>query len=129
MPELTPIPGRLLVIVGARPEPVKLAPLVLEARTRAGLGPMVVATGGLRLVGTDPVTISREAGRLLDSPAARMAMSCAGMPFGDGHAARRIVDCLVNSSTRSTRLRPGAALSEPPRWPVATTRRPEGVSL
>lgn len=50
-----------------------------------------IAAGTLRLVGTDPVTIRDEALRLLDDPNEYAAMTSAVNPFGDGHAADRIV--------------------------------------
>lgn len=56
--------------------------------------PEGVAAGTLKLVGTKPETILREARRLLDDPAAHAAMAKAANPFGDGHAAGRIVAAL-----------------------------------
>jgi UDP-N-acetylglucosamine 2-epimerase (non-hydrolysing) len=50
-----------------------------------------VEAGTLRLVGTDPARIAFEADRLLDDPAAYAAMANAENPYGDGHAAERIV--------------------------------------
>ena len=50
-----------------------------------------VEAGTLRLVGTDPARIAFEATRLLDDPAAYAAMANAENPYGDGHAAERIV--------------------------------------
>jgi UDP-N-acetylglucosamine 2-epimerase (non-hydrolysing) len=50
-----------------------------------------VEAGTLRLVGTDPDRIAREAGRLLDDPAEYAAMAAAPNPYGDGRAAERIV--------------------------------------
>jgi UDP-N-acetylglucosamine 2-epimerase len=57
--------------------------------------PEAIEAGTARLVGTDPAAIVAEAGRLLDDPAAYAAMARAGNPFGDGTAARRIVDILL----------------------------------
>ena len=48
-----------------------------------------------KLVGTDEETIYREAERLLADPAALAAMSQAANPYGDGHAAERIVSVLA----------------------------------
>jgi UDP-N-acetylglucosamine 2-epimerase (non-hydrolysing) len=45
MLEDQPVPGRIMVVIGTRPEAVKLAPLVLRARSRPGLRPIVVTTG------------------------------------------------------------------------------------
>jgi UDP-N-acetylglucosamine 2-epimerase (non-hydrolysing) len=56
--------------------------------------PEGVAAGVLKLVGTDPQRIFNEARRLLEDPAAYRAMAGAQNPFGDGHAAERIVTAL-----------------------------------
>jgi UDP-N-acetylglucosamine 2-epimerase (non-hydrolysing) len=53
-----------------------------------------LAAGTLRLVGTDPEVIFSEASRLLDDAAAYEEMSSAANPYGDGHAASRIVAAL-----------------------------------
>jgi hypothetical protein len=53
-----------------------------------------LAAGTLRLVGTDPEVIFREGNRLLESDAAYDEMADAENPYGDGHAAERIVACL-----------------------------------
>jgi UDP-N-acetylglucosamine 2-epimerase (non-hydrolysing) len=58
--------------------------------------PEGVEAGVLKLVGTDPELILREARRLLDDEAAYQAMSRAANPFGDGHAAERIVQALLD---------------------------------
>lgn len=60
--------------------------------------PEGVEAGVLKLVGTDSQTIVREANRLLDDASAYAAMAKAVNPFGDGQAARRIVDRLVEFS-------------------------------
>jgi UDP-N-acetylglucosamine 2-epimerase (non-hydrolysing) len=52
--------------------------------------------GTLRLVGTDPARIFAEGSRLLDDPVAYREMSEMPNPYGDGKAARRIVDALEN---------------------------------
>src|SRR5205085_8424816 len=57
--------------------------------------PEGVQTGALRLVGTDRTRIVAEASRLLDDPAAYARMAHADNPFGDGHAAERIVASLL----------------------------------
>ncbi len=67
--------------------------LVLRNTTERPEG---VEAGTLKLVGTDPEVIVREARRLLDDPAAHAAMSGAKNPYGDGHAAERIVSALLN---------------------------------
>lgn len=59
--------------------------------------PEAVAAGTAKLVGTETATIVREAIRLLDDSAAHEAMARAVNPFGDGHAAERIVSILLQS--------------------------------
>jgi len=66
--------------------------LVLRQRTERQEG---VSAGTLKLVGTDPEDIFIEARYLLDDPAAHMAMTGAVNPYGDGHAAERIVAALL----------------------------------
>ena len=56
--------------------------------------PEGVAAGVLKLVGTDPEIIFTQARHLLEDPAAYQAMSTAQNPFGDGHAAERIVQAV-----------------------------------
>lgn len=58
--------------------------------------PEGVDAGTAILVGTDPDRILFEASRLLDDEAAYSRMSRAHNPFGDGRAARRIVDLLAS---------------------------------
>jgi UDP-N-acetylglucosamine 2-epimerase (non-hydrolysing) len=48
--------------------------------------------GTLRLVGADPDRIEHETARLLDDDAEHQRMATAANPYGDGHAAERIVD-------------------------------------
>lgn len=57
--------------------------------------PEAVEAGTAKLVGTDEETIIREAERLLNDSAAYQSMARAGSPFGDGFAARRIVEALL----------------------------------
>jgi UDP-N-acetylglucosamine 2-epimerase (non-hydrolysing) len=57
--------------------------------------PEGVEAGTAILVGTDSDRIVREASRLLDNRAAYMRMSRAHNPFGDGHAAERIVELIA----------------------------------
>jgi UDP-N-acetylglucosamine 2-epimerase (non-hydrolysing) len=57
--------------------------------------PEGVETGALRIVGTDRARIVAEASRLLDDPAEYARMAHAENPFGDGHAAERIVASLL----------------------------------
>lgn len=53
-----------------------------------------VRAGAARLVGTDIARIVEQASVLLDSPDAYRLMACAANPYGDGHAAERIVAAL-----------------------------------
>lgn len=57
--------------------------------------PEGVAAGTLKLVGTASSHIVREAKRLLDDPSAYAGMAKAANPFGDGHAAERILEALL----------------------------------
>jgi UDP-N-acetylglucosamine 2-epimerase (non-hydrolysing) len=57
--------------------------------------PEGVETGTLKLTGTESKDIVREANHLLDHPQAYAAMAKASNPFGDGQAARRIVQALL----------------------------------
>lgn len=57
--------------------------------------PEGVAAGTLKLVGTETRRIVEEAQRLLDHPAAYAEMSKAVNPYGDGHAAEKIIQVLV----------------------------------
>lgn len=54
-----------------------------------------VLAGTVRLVGTDSEDILREASRLIDDPDAYEAMATRANPYGDGTAARRIVDRIL----------------------------------
>jgi UDP-N-acetylglucosamine 2-epimerase (non-hydrolysing) len=60
--------------------------------------PEALQAGCARLVGTDPERILAEARRLLDDPLAHAEMARAANPFGDGHAAGRIVEALLAAS-------------------------------
>jgi UDP-N-acetylglucosamine 2-epimerase len=57
--------------------------------------PEGVETGALRIVGTDRGRIVSEASRLLDDAREHARMARADNPFGDGHAAERIVASLL----------------------------------
>jgi UDP-N-acetylglucosamine 2-epimerase (non-hydrolysing) len=63
--------------------------------------PEGVAAGTLKLVGTDADHIIRETKRLLNDPTAHAEMAKAVNPFGDGHAAERIVETIWNFHTVS----------------------------
>jgi UDP-N-acetylglucosamine 2-epimerase (non-hydrolysing) len=60
--------------------------------------PEGVATGALRLIGTDRARIVNAAARLLDEPEEYWRMAGAVNPFGDGRAAQRIVSGLVGEA-------------------------------
>ncbi len=60
--------------------------------------PEGVAAGTARVVGTDPTRIIAEAERLLDDEVAYAGMARAVNPYGDGHAAERIVGILLCST-------------------------------
>jgi UDP-N-acetylglucosamine 2-epimerase (non-hydrolysing) len=59
--------------------------------------PEGVQAGTVRLVGADTARILAEARRLLDDPLAHAAMAQAVNPYGDGHAAERIVAALLQA--------------------------------
>jgi UDP-N-acetylglucosamine 2-epimerase (non-hydrolysing) len=59
--------------------------------------PEGVSAGTVRLVGTDPDEIYNQSHRLLNDPLAYAAMAQAINPYGDGKAAMRIADALINS--------------------------------
>ena len=65
--------------------------------------PEAVEAGTVRLVGTDDVLIVQEAMRLLDNQEDYAAMSRAHNPYGDGKAAARIVEAILEYSSK---LRP-----------------------
>ena len=67
--------------------------LVLRETTER---PEAITAGTAKLVGTDSANILKEASDLLSDPVAYQAMANAISPFGDGHAADRIVQ-LVES--------------------------------
>jgi UDP-N-acetylglucosamine 2-epimerase (non-hydrolysing) len=69
--------------------------LVLRETTERPEG---VEAGTLKLVGTEINRIVEEAKRLLDDPSAYAQMSKASNPYGDGHAAERIVEALSGSA-------------------------------
>ncbi len=69
--------------------------LVLREKTERPEG---VQAGVLKLVGTDPERIVNETRRLLDDSAAYDEMAHAENPYGDGHAAERIVRGILNYS-------------------------------
>jgi len=58
--------------------------------------PEGVEAGTLKLVGTDAGQIVQQANRLLDDESAYAEMAKAANPYGDGYAAEKIVDALLN---------------------------------
>jgi UDP-N-acetylglucosamine 2-epimerase (non-hydrolysing) len=62
--------------------------------------PEGVTAGALKLVGTEAGNIVRETQRLLDNSSAYAEMAKAVNPFGDGHAAERIVAAIRDLSGR-----------------------------
>lgn len=56
--------------------------------------PEALASGVVKLIGTDPLKISGYVAQLLDQPAVYASMAQPVFPFGDGQAARRIVDAI-----------------------------------
>lgn len=58
--------------------------------------PEGVQAGTVRLVGTDTRQIVTQATRLLDDPTAHAEMARAVNPYGDGHAAERIVQAILD---------------------------------
>ncbi|HJS20427.1 MAG TPA: UDP-N-acetylglucosamine 2-epimerase (non-hydrolyzing) [Anaerolineales bacterium] len=68
--------------------------LVLRETTERPEG---VDAGTLKLVGTETRHIVREAAHLLDDPSAYAEMAKAANPYGDGHAAERIVEALLRT--------------------------------
>jgi UDP-N-acetylglucosamine 2-epimerase (non-hydrolysing) len=68
--------------------------LVLRETTER---PEAVAAGATRVIGTDPQRIVDETYRLLDDPEVYAQMASAPNPYGDGHAAERIADALLEA--------------------------------
>ncbi|GLW52056.1 non-hydrolyzing UDP-N-acetylglucosamine 2-epimerase [Kitasatospora phosalacinea] len=60
-----------------------------------------VDAGTLRLVGTETGAVAAAVRRLLDDDGARAAMAAADNPYGDGHAAERIVAALEHLTFRT----------------------------
>ena len=68
--------------------------LVLRETTERPEG---VEAGTLKLVGTETHHIVHEASQLLDDPMAYAEMARAVNPYGDGHAAERIIEALLHT--------------------------------
>ena len=59
--------------------------------------PEAVATGAVELVGTDPARIRRTVDLLLDDKSVYARRATPSFPYGDGTAARQIVDFIIQS--------------------------------
>lgn len=68
--------------------------LVLRDTTERPEG---VAAGTLKLVGTDPQAVKEQMNALLNDPAKYAEMAQAQNPYGDGHAATRILDAIAKT--------------------------------
>lgn len=68
--------------------------LVLRDTTERPEG---VAAGTLKLVGTDPQAVKEQMNALLSDPAKYAEMAQAQNPYGDGHAADRILDAIAKT--------------------------------
>jgi UDP-N-acetylglucosamine 2-epimerase len=68
--------------------------LVLRDRTER---PEAVAAGTAKVIGVSREAVVTEVDRLLGDRAAYDAMATAQNPFGDGHAAERIVQSLLDA--------------------------------
>jgi UDP-N-acetylglucosamine 2-epimerase len=66
--------------------------LVLRETTER---PEAVAAGAARVVGTDPGRIVSAVRELMENPVLYAQMTAAPNPYGDGHAAERIVEALL----------------------------------
>lgn len=77
--------------------------------------PEAVDAGTVQLVGTGRAAIVAAVTRLLDDPAAHAAYAGRINPYGDGHACRRIVDCICE--------RPVQEFSPPSSPPDALAQR------
>ena len=66
--------------------------LVMRDKTER---PEAVATGTVKLVGTNARVITKEATRLLDDSDAYAAMARTHHPYGDGYASQRILGDLI----------------------------------
>ena len=58
--------------------------------------PEGIATGGVKLVGLERGNVVREVSRLLEDPAAYQRMIANHNPYGDGHAADRIIQAILH---------------------------------
>jgi UDP-N-acetylglucosamine 2-epimerase len=84
---------------GIQEEAPTLRKPVLVTR-RATERPEAMERGLARLVGTSRERIVAEASRLLEDPEAYASMTTGASPYGDGHAAERIVEVLASTLNR-----------------------------
>lgn len=64
--------------------------------------PEGIEAGVLKLVGTNKQVIVSEVRRLLEDHAAYHAMAHTANPYGDGHAAKKIVNALLSFKEQTT---------------------------
>ena len=72
--------------------------------------PEVIEAGAAELVGTDETKIVERVGQLLGDESARARFRIARNPYGDGHAAERIVELMLRQDWR-----PSGSCAERPR--------------
>ncbi|MHA8263180.1 non-hydrolyzing UDP-N-acetylglucosamine 2-epimerase [Lactobacillaceae bacterium Melli_B3] len=87
---------------GVQEEAPSLAKPVLVLRDETER-PEGVDAGTLKLVGTNPQLIETSMETLLDDSAAYQKMADAQNPYGDGHAAERILDAIISNIKRVTK--------------------------
>ncbi|HEY3242240.1 MAG TPA: UDP-N-acetylglucosamine 2-epimerase (non-hydrolyzing), partial [Phycisphaerae bacterium] len=73
--------------------------------------PEAIAAGTACLVGTDPARITSAVNRLLDDSAFYQQMTRRSNPYGDGHAAERIVNFLLQKLFANSKAKMTAATS------------------
>jgi UDP-N-acetylglucosamine 2-epimerase (non-hydrolysing) len=93
---------------GVQEEAPALGKPVLVLR-RESERPEAIAAGVARLVGTSPRAIVHAADELLTNPSAYYAMAKGASPYGDGHAAPRIVAAIARTLGVATTAQPVAA--------------------
>ena len=93
---------------GIQEEAPSLGKPVLVLRTRTERVEAIEA-GTAKLVGTDPDRIVEETEQLLHDPVAYARMAQARNPYGDGHAAERIVEILMRCSTAARTAEAGVS--------------------
>ena len=66
--------------------------------------PEAIEAGAAKIVGTDSKSIVQAARILLENPAVYKAMANAKNPYGDGNAAEKICEALLNSNTKKVAI-------------------------